>query len=110
MESTAGKNFFSGKAYRLFVEELATHLTAAAASFSDDHICSATELRQLSSRFHTIKGGAGFFGLTDVQDLAGKLEDTLGVLSPSCLKTKPELCAIFEALKSISARLPTPAQ
>lgn len=110
MESAAGKNFFSGKAYRLFVEELAIHLTAAATSFSNDHVCCSTELKQLSSRFHTIKGGAGFFGLTDVQDLAGKLEDTLGVLSPCCLKTRPELCATFEALKSISSKLPTPAQ
>ena len=32
------------------------------------------ELRNLSGRFHTIKGGAGFFQLTEIKDFASTLE------------------------------------
>lgn len=63
------------EAFALFCTELETHLQF----FSEVLVHPAQDdyqgcARALESRFHLIKGGAGFFGLTALRDLAGEKE------------------------------------
>ena len=63
-------------AYRIFVEELAKHLTKADQVLGNEQ-AQAEDLRDASNSFHTIRGGAGFFGLSDIAKIAGELEKFL---------------------------------
>jgi HPt (histidine-containing phosphotransfer) domain-containing protein len=63
-------------AYRIFVEELAKHLAKADQVLVSDG-APANDLRDASNCFHTIKGGAGFFGLSEIAKVAGELEKLL---------------------------------
>lgn len=67
----------AGKAYALFVSELERHLSDAKKRFSDQQKLQAKDYAQVRSDFHTIKGGAGFFGLNNVAKAASKIEDIL---------------------------------
>jgi chemotaxis protein histidine kinase CheA len=63
------------EAFALFCTELETHLQFFSEVLhqpaQDDYQGCA---RALESRFHLIKGGAGFFGLTALRELAGEKE------------------------------------
>ena len=71
-------NIQDSKAYRLLVEE-ATKLcqTAAPALTAAVRPPGTEEIRQLGIAFHRIRGGAGFFGLTDLAHAAQELETLL---------------------------------
>lgn len=65
-------------AYRLFVEELDRHLTDALRYLTSAGLTvSVDQARVLSASFHTIRGSAGFFGLTEIAGAAQRLEDHL---------------------------------
>ena len=64
----------SSKAYKIFLEELLKHLANAQAIFASDSEIDSEKIRIVGSAFHTIKGGAGFFGLSEVANLAGEIE------------------------------------
>lgn len=61
-------------AYRIFFAEFDKHLTRARTAFTGLEQCTDDERKVLSTAFHTIKGGAGFFALDDVARTAGTLE------------------------------------
>ena len=63
-----------GPAYAIFVIELARHLEWTRSLELSAAQPSLEIYRELGARFHTIKGGAGFFGLRELGDLAGKIE------------------------------------
>jgi chemotaxis protein histidine kinase CheA len=69
------------QAYKLFVEELDKHLAACEAVLTAQTARQAPltteERRKLSTAFHTIRGGAGFFALTDIAQTAKALEERL---------------------------------
>lgn len=66
-------------AYRLFVEELDKHLLHALSHVSSDQLMvTAQQAHDLGANFHTIRGGAGFFGLKDIAQTAQSLEEHLG--------------------------------
>jgi chemotaxis protein histidine kinase CheA len=65
-----------GNAYRIFVVELEKHLTIARGILSSD-TPTPTEFVQVGASFHTIRGGAGFFGLNALAEVAGSLENLL---------------------------------
>ena len=92
----------SGKAYRILVDELAKHLSAAKGLFSDQLQCMVPEkIREAGINFHTIKGGAGFFGFSDVAGKAGEIESLLIKSSaplPERIERVRVLLVEFEAL------------
>ena len=70
-------------AFELFIKELDAHVIflqrtvqqiAELQSQNGSSNAYLKELTSLSHRFHTIKGGAGFFQLSEIKDFAGTLE------------------------------------
>lgn len=84
----------------MYVAETAQHLKEARELFSDKRVLSEEELYKAMARFHTIKGGAGFFGFHDIAKVAGKLE--------LLLKESPEqVFAKTEIVRSLITDLET---
>lgn len=67
----------SGNAYKAFISEIAKHLEWVRENFFDDTFPDDETVYEASHRFHTIKGGAGFFNLTSIADTAAILETLL---------------------------------
>ena len=47
-------------------------------AFAEDRTFSEDELKLLANRMHTIKGGSGFFKLTELTKVTGQLEKLFG--------------------------------
>jgi chemotaxis protein histidine kinase CheA len=95
MSEDLEKKVLTGAAYRIFMDELGKHLEATKALFASAE-WSPEQLREASGRFHTIRGGAGFFRFTKLASLAGELETLLDGNSPE------ELANDLELLRSLS--------
>jgi len=110
MTSDLEKKLLGGTAYRIFCDELSKHLAATETLF-----CTAgwteDQLKEASGRFHTIRGGAGFFKLTAIATLAGQLETMLNENSPAALVEHVEkLREIDLGLRRESSSIPAPVQ
>lgn len=67
------KKLLAGAAYRIFFDELKKHIEATREVFEGEK-WQEDSLQEAMCRFHTIRGGAGFFKLSKLAELAGKLE------------------------------------
>ena len=74
------KSLISTQAYRIFLVELEQHVSRIETSLLTGVAPTQDALRLASASFHTIKGGAGFFGYDKLAKLAGDLES--GLLKP----------------------------
>lgn len=101
-------DFISGNAYKIFYSEFAKHINAALAKLTPNVHLSADDLRELSGRFHTIKGGAGFFGLTEIVSFARILEDAFKVEMSTPKDDLLKLISIIDALKQEGDKMPPP--
>lgn len=87
----------SGKAYEIFVTEYLKHIDYIGAALKADSLDSE-EQQKLSRLFHTIKGGAGFFGFTTVHKTAGVLEKILKNPDLKYAEEKAEIASLFNEL------------
>ena len=69
----ADNELLLGKAYGIFHSEFHKHLQNADGMVSKKSL-EKEELKRLSAYFHTIRGGAGFFGLTTIAEVSKSLE------------------------------------
>ena len=67
-------------AYKIFVDEVHRHLTETRIAFSEVEL-PRPDLKATTVRFHQIRGGAGFFGLDDIEKTACEIEMILKALS-----------------------------
>jgi chemotaxis protein histidine kinase CheA len=103
------KKMLAGTAYRMFCEELQRHLHASSAFFALSD-WTPEQLKEASGRFHTIRGGAGFFKLTELSRLAGELEKGLLHGSPSeVLAGRASLEELDRQLREVAQAIPRPA-
>ena len=103
------KKLLGGMAYRIFVDELTKHLGATQTLFKTTS-WTAEELQEASGRFHTIRGGAGFFRLTKIASVAGELEKLLGENSPEDLVGQiDKLRELDSSLRNEAGTIPAPA-
>jgi chemotaxis protein histidine kinase CheA len=65
------------KAYGIFVGEFERHMREMRTVFEKNEAFDQNMLRRAVGAFHTVKGGAGFFGLQQVADLAAETEKIL---------------------------------
>jgi chemotaxis protein histidine kinase CheA len=63
------------RAYAVFLSETKQHLDWAGVNLLNLSQQDLSSLKEAKRRFHTIKGGAGFFGLTEIEKLAAELEE-----------------------------------
>jgi chemotaxis protein histidine kinase CheA len=109
MSEDLEKKLLGGVAYRMFCEELKKHLSAAELFF-EAQSWSAELLQEMSGRFHTIRGAAGFFKLVEVASIAGELEKALVAAGPSeVFAQSGHLRERYSKLKEAVDRLPQPA-
>ena len=93
------------KAYRIFRDELAKHLHSFDAFLERAKQGKVPEARKFSSVFHTIKGGAGFFGLTEIYEISGRLEDLLEKDDLAISSSLDQVRSLFAKLKDASQEL-----
>ena len=109
MTSDLEKKLLAGTAYKIFFDELQKHINATRAVF-DGESWSDELLKEAMGRFHTIRGGAGFFKLSKLSELAGKLEVALQSSGGAELVSRAaELRELNTALQNEAAVVPLPA-
>jgi len=95
----------AGKAYALFLSELKSHLNLAKERFHSKKDVNLDDCEKTRSSFHTIKGGAGFFGLTEVAEAASKIESLFSKPVEDLIKqidsVRGELLKIEELSKTL---------
>jgi len=72
------KKLLGGAAYKLFFDECKVHYESCKEAFSRAQLPNDEELQLLATRVHTIKGGSGFFKLTELTQVTGQLEKLFG--------------------------------
>lgn len=108
MSDDLEKKLLAGAAYRIFFDELKKHVAATRTVFDGE--LADDNLKEAMGRFHTIRGGAGFFKFSMISELAGKLECALqDSTTEQVALRREELQAFNEALAKEADKLPPPA-
>ncbi|MCO6429300.1 MAG: Hpt domain-containing protein [Deltaproteobacteria bacterium] len=93
------------RAYHLFLQELSGHL-----AFARELVSTPREQQddwdELARAVHMVKGGAGFFGLSEVAGIAAQLEARLRQPLNAVLKQCDELTKLVAELEKIEKTLP----
>lgn len=104
--SEAAKKLRAGGAYRMFVTE--TDKFMVETSELNGAVPSPETCKTWAMRFHTIKGGAGFFQLTEIADLAGVLERDFAV--PNIESIWGTITENVEKMRVLVSEMPKPSQ
>lgn len=89
-------------AFTIFVNEMEKHLSETRVIFSHESLPTVPELQDARNRFHKIKGGAGFFGLEDIEETASKIENILKEVKTS---EESAVDAINDLIKTLEKHL-----
>jgi len=100
------KKLLAGAAYSIFFEEVQRHI--ASSKILERDALTVEERKELSMRFHTIKGGAGFFKMKALSEHAGKLETLL--MSPGTQGCFPEARELYKEICEIAKSMPEPVK
>lgn len=93
------------RAYSLFRSEIGEHVERVRALLSRGVPTTAEEAEVIGRTCHTIKGGAGFFGLTEVARVAGTLE---AIFLGEGERSREEIEVALQSLITLSQSLPEP--
>lgn len=105
MKEKSENSLLSGKAFQIFKSELAKHLGSYDNFLISKSVLSKDLQREFSAKFHTIRGGSGFFGLDKIAEYSHMLEDLLGKENFDHQDDFMQCQQIFEKLKEASAGL-----
>lgn len=94
-------------AYALFVTELGRQLVRVRALLAEETPLRGERLRELMKTCHTIKGGAGFFGLVELMSAAGQLET---IFLAEEVTVSGEVVELLGRLENLSQRIPAPTK
>lgn len=95
----------ASRAYVLFRTELAEQLRQVEELMSRDGVIRAEDAVAIGRTFHTIRGGAGFFGLIELARTAGELEK---LFLDRLERDAAEVARLLKSLRSLSTALPEP--
>ena len=110
MISEIEKKLLGGTAYRIFCDELEKHLEATSTLFITTE-WSPEQLEEAAARYHTIRGGAGFFNLSQLATLAGQLEKRLqGEQTEMLIAEVENLRELDRQLREVASAIPHPAK
>lgn len=101
-------DLISSQAYRLFLAELADHLSQAGLFCADSQALNQANLADLSRRFHTVKGGAGFFGFKEIAVASAGLEALFQKPLTAVIESHAHIQAQLKFLQQAMAELPQP--
>lgn len=108
MNSAKHPSQISKAAYRAFVTECSQQIDRFDEVLHKEHSPEKETLKGAKNAFHTMKGGAGFFGLRDVASYASALESMLTSADLNVNSARVEIEELFEALKGAVVKLPEP--
>ena len=113
MSSSSESKLLLGGAYRIFHAEILKHISESQSLLEDiSRTLSIEEMKGLGARFHTIRGGAGFFRFVEIADTARQLEELL--LKRAEESGAPERVvlarALFSDLQNKVSDLPPPTK
>jgi chemotaxis protein histidine kinase CheA len=110
MRKTSFDPNLSPRAYRLYVEQLEQGVAKATTIlFAHEEIDSETA-RNFATLFHKMRGGAGFFGLDSVAEIAGKLETLFFNNEVDELTRQRDSEPLIQRLSSLAEQIPRPAE
>ncbi|MBN8550231.1 MAG: Hpt domain-containing protein [Deltaproteobacteria bacterium] len=95
-------------AYRVFFAELEKHLAEISGVVAPGKTPGGEVLRRVGGTFHTIRGGAGFFGLEELAAVAGRIEDLLLQDTQLAKAEIDNVRRLVEEISSITRKLPKP--
>ena len=96
-------------AYCLFIEEVDKHLAFAHESLTGGPGGITPDIaRRLGASFHTIRGSAGFFGLSEVADLAKRIEEHFFAVAGGEQLDLTRMQPLVESVTNLTADLPRP--
>ena len=98
----------SGKAYQVFHKEYAERLDYTRELLAGE--VDASQCLELKSRFHMLKGGAGFFGFGEIVRIAKELETLLGATAINALddEGRRQLAESLQKLDECYREMPQP--
>lgn len=96
-------------AYKIFLTEVTRHLNETRIVFCDDELPQPV-IKDAKVRFHQIRGGAGFFGLSDIEDTARKMEKILKALSETGEGEVSALRILYEELEKHVSKISQPQE
>lgn len=99
-----------GRAYGIFVSEIGRHLRWAHNTFDANHDLESESLQEARRRFHTIKGGAGFFGLDEIASTAERLQKFFSNASSEIIDDMEQARKWIVELEQFAAQLPKPKE
>lgn len=101
-------DLFASRAYGLFVSELAGQISKARSSLLGAEFPKKSELPGIALMFHTLKGGAGFFGFDDIAELASDLEAIVSAENFLASWDRAVIGAKIDKIAELAANLPKP--
>lgn len=97
----------SEKVYNLFEDELKKSLEDAQRFFKAPSSEQGRGIKALGTKFHTIKGGAGFLGFSEVASIASQLESLLLKSSESLTARLEKAELMIRELEQVVQSLPS---
>lgn len=106
METDKNNPLISSRAYPLFKDEVAKHLSQFDEVVAADKLTDSAVRREFAIVFHKIKGSSGFFGFSQIYAMSGLIE---GILNKVDFKNNPDfhdVVDLFLQLKEEYEKLP----
>lgn len=110
MDIDSSKSIRSLKAYQLFLAELDRHVAELDGTFQGESSIDAFIQSENHNRFHKIKGGAGFFGLTEIADIAGLAEALFEKPLDQLAGQIDDIKELVDRIKELATHLPPPVE
>lgn len=104
------QELLTSNAYKIFLSEFERHLAKSREVFADISLIEPDDIYRCAGAFHTIKGGAGFFGLKQIADIAGQLEKILCNPELNLENDFEFVQELIFNLQKLGVELPPPAQ
>ena len=106
MTQSTKQELLNGKAYGLFFQEYRTRLDSLETAISAG--ISSADQADWKLKFHTLKGGAGFFGFERVYQIAATLESLCAQSSTFGASEVAQVASFLEELREIQSLMPDP--
>lgn len=87
------------KAFETYVNEVKKHIDDARDALLGKGEFEASDVKR---KFHNIRGGAGFFGLNEVESVAREIENLLNKSGTQSKKSRQKLLGLIDSLKELS--------
>lgn len=101
-------DLLASRAYGIFLAEIDKQLGYARDLLAAPNGPGQAERAEAAIMFHTLKGGAGFFGFGEIAQLAGEVEEILIAPNFASSRDIPAIQSKVDAIENLRQKLPDP--